>query len=397
MTPLPDLRRDRADAKLAGVCAALARSWNTDPLLVRLGFVVLALVTNGFAIFAYLALAVLIPERGAAAEPVRDLLPFTRSWPSQKLVAAVAGAALLLGLLSSGSGPGSLVMGLLVLALLRWGARGRRVPRPAVPLPQTEYERLATAWQQRTDNVRAGLPPDWAPEPAPADPDPYGLYGDPGAPRGVPHPARRRRSLRTWSGVAVALGLAWGALAAAQAAGVTVPVLAWPSATLAVLALALVAVARPARAGHGRPHGLVPAAVATAVVTGLVMGGGAGMVDAAAPATTGPVVAYTAATLPETQTFELGARTLDLSDVVVTSDRTARLTAELGTMRVVLPPTGNVVVHYTVDLGTARVADGESVSGADLAATWRRVPDPTAPTLTLLVAVKVGSLEVVSP
>ncbi len=59
--------RDRTDAKLAGVCAALARTWAIDPVIVRVAFVVLAFLTNGFVIAAYAALWALLPERGGVA------------------------------------------------------------------------------------------------------------------------------------------------------------------------------------------------------------------------------------------------------------------------------------------------------------------------------------------
>lgn len=397
MTNLPDLRRDRSDAKVAGVCAALARSWNVDPLLVRVGFVVLALVTNGFAGAAYLALAVLIPERGSRSEPVRDLLPFTRAWTSQQLVAAVVAAAFLVGLLVSGSGPGALVVALLVLAIMRWGRGPRPTAPPPPPPPRSEFERLSQAWTQRQQNVELGLPPEWSPEAsAPVDPDPYGLYAPDAAPPVAPPPARRRRGVRTWSGVAVGLGLAWGGLGALQASGTTMPWLAWTSATLAVLALGLVVVARPTRARYGRPPGLLAAALLAAGATVVLMT----VPPAAATVEPRPeavrAVAYTASTLPEDESFGMGSRTVDLSGVVVERDRTVRLAGDVGRLRVLLPAEGNVVVRYRVDLGQADVA-GRHAAGTEIDAAWSRVAEPGRPTLTLDLAVDVGSLEVVAP
>lgn len=397
VTDVPELRRDRADAKVAGVCAALARAWNVDPLLVRLGFVVLVLLTNGFAAAAYLALAVLIPERGARSEPVRDLLPFTRAWSSQKLVAAVVAGAVVLGLVVSGSGPGAIIVALLVLAIMRWGTRARQpaAPHAAAPVPSTEFERLSAVWQQRVSNVRVGLPPDWAPAPAPTDLDPFGLYADAAAPA-PPHPARRRRSLRTWSGVVLALGLLWAGLAVVQANGVEVPTLAACSATLAVLAVALVAVARPGRAWYGRPRGLLPAAVVAGVTTAFVMVGGPGMAQTGDRPAPTHVVSYTDSTLPAHDSFGMGSRTIDLSGVSVDRDRTVRLGADMGRLRVVLPAEGNVVVNYRVDMGSATIAGTES-GGTDIDASWRRVTDDGGPTLTLDVSVDLGALEVVVP
>lgn len=47
---------DRANAKMAGVCAGLARWMGVDPLLVRIGFVAGTLLGFGSFILIYLAI-----------------------------------------------------------------------------------------------------------------------------------------------------------------------------------------------------------------------------------------------------------------------------------------------------------------------------------------------------
>jgi phage shock protein C len=65
------LYRSRTDTVIGGVAAGLATYLNTDPALVRVGWVVLALVTNGVGLLAYLVCWVAIPEEPkATAEPV---------------------------------------------------------------------------------------------------------------------------------------------------------------------------------------------------------------------------------------------------------------------------------------------------------------------------------------
>ena len=49
------LYRDTDDQKLGGVCSGLARYFDLDPLLVRVGFVV-AILFSGVSILAYLLL-----------------------------------------------------------------------------------------------------------------------------------------------------------------------------------------------------------------------------------------------------------------------------------------------------------------------------------------------------
>lgn len=63
------LYRSRTDTVIGGVAAGLATYLNTDPALVRVGWVVLALVTNGVGLLAYLVCWVAIPEE-PKTEPV---------------------------------------------------------------------------------------------------------------------------------------------------------------------------------------------------------------------------------------------------------------------------------------------------------------------------------------
>jgi len=65
--PRPELRRSRTDRILGGVATGLARYLNVDPALVRIGWVVVAVMTGGAAIVAYIVAWVLIPEEGTDA------------------------------------------------------------------------------------------------------------------------------------------------------------------------------------------------------------------------------------------------------------------------------------------------------------------------------------------
>lgn len=392
MTNEPALRRDRRDALFAGVCSALARTWDIDPLLVRVGFVVLTLLTGGFALAAYFVLWALIPATGGRAGSVRQFAPLARTWSDPIVIKAVLLAAVVLGVASTGVGAGALMIGVITLLIFRFGLVGRRSPSPApdadapLPQPRTEFERAALAWQQRVDNVASGRPADWVPPAYFTDPDPMGLYA-PG------RPSTRRRDNRTWLGVGVGLGISSASLAGLDAVGVAVPPLAWASATLAVLGLALVAVARPGRAARGRPFGLVTATVVVGLAT---VGQLAGDVAAPMVAPTAPQ-AYTAATLPTRQHVDLGSSTVDLSGVTLSEDRTLELTVDVGDLTVVLPERGNVILDHSVDMGAVQVATEPAQEGMDLTGRWERAVDPDAPVLTLHVSVDVGRLTVVEP
>jgi len=60
--PYRQLRRSRSDRMLAGVCAGIADYLRVDPTLVRVGFAVLAIITWGVALLAYVIGWIVMPE-----------------------------------------------------------------------------------------------------------------------------------------------------------------------------------------------------------------------------------------------------------------------------------------------------------------------------------------------
>ncbi len=65
------LRRSTSDRMIAGVASGIAAMLKVDPVVVRLIFVVLALL-NGSGIFLYMVLWLLIPADTSATEAPRD-------------------------------------------------------------------------------------------------------------------------------------------------------------------------------------------------------------------------------------------------------------------------------------------------------------------------------------
>lgn len=61
------LTRLATDRMLFGVCSGIAHYLNVDPVLVRLAFVITAVLTNGAGILLYILLALLMPEDMPAA------------------------------------------------------------------------------------------------------------------------------------------------------------------------------------------------------------------------------------------------------------------------------------------------------------------------------------------
>jgi phage shock protein C len=56
------LTRLATDRMLFGVCSGIAHYLNVDPVLVRLTFVIAAVLTNGAGVLLYILLALLMPE-----------------------------------------------------------------------------------------------------------------------------------------------------------------------------------------------------------------------------------------------------------------------------------------------------------------------------------------------
>jgi phage shock protein PspC (stress-responsive transcriptional regulator) len=59
------LYRIREGSILAGVCAGLAAYFNTDVSLVRILFILLTILTQGFGVIAYIVMAVVVPVAGS--------------------------------------------------------------------------------------------------------------------------------------------------------------------------------------------------------------------------------------------------------------------------------------------------------------------------------------------
>ncbi|AGZ39286.1 PspC domain-containing protein [Actinoplanes friuliensis] len=69
VAPYKQLRRPLDDRIVAGVCSGLGRYLGVDPVLVRVGFAVLTVITWGTAALAYPIMWFIMPEEPAEAAP----------------------------------------------------------------------------------------------------------------------------------------------------------------------------------------------------------------------------------------------------------------------------------------------------------------------------------------
>ena len=63
------LYRSRSDRMVAGVCGGLAEYLSVDPTLVRVGTVLLGILTQGTVVIAYVIMAIVVPEEPVWAAP----------------------------------------------------------------------------------------------------------------------------------------------------------------------------------------------------------------------------------------------------------------------------------------------------------------------------------------
>lgn len=78
------LYRSRTDRMVAGVCGGLAEYLDIDPTLVRVGVVLIALVTQGGIFIAYLVMAIVVPESPLSEQPaeIGATTPSTAQMPA---------------------------------------------------------------------------------------------------------------------------------------------------------------------------------------------------------------------------------------------------------------------------------------------------------------------------
>ncbi len=442
MSSIRTVRRSAADTKVAGLCGGVAEHWGIDPVLVRVGWVLLAL-SGGVGVVLYLAGWLLLPLAGQTRAPADDLLgEGVRRWPKGVWIVLVAGACLIVlgtvgALTPFGIGPALVAAAIWYFGFYRSrsakpASSSMNAPAPlpvAPPVPPTPFTEAAAAWRRRVEEhtQQHGLPvptttaapvPTWpvmpiagssVQDPDPelaartaflAEPDPVGIYasaaGRPEADDAVATPPRRggdrlaARRLRL-SCLAL-LGLALTGLALADQSGVAVTASVYAATALLVVGLTLVAATWLGRARGLLPLGLllVPVVLATTV--------------------TGPVThldQWSAARHSYTQLSQLpadgdsqraGELVIDLSHLPTTKD--ASYTAHVGTGRleVIAPPGANVVVDYRVNLGEVEVGDQTVTSGSGGTGTATLSPPGrsagTASTLTLHLFVDLGQLKV---
>lgn len=373
---------------LAGVCTAIGRATNTDPVLWRVLLAVLGFF-GGIGILVYISAWLIIPGEGDTASPVESMLGRGRSSMSPVTV-------IVLGILMAVSfafivtdtframllGAAILISGALLLNRERPGRSG-----PPGPPPPTG---LAWAPPPEAPPVPEAPPGGFRPPFAP-----HGPYAPP-TPPPAPRPERKRaRERSALGGVTFSLVfLVLGLLAVLDLTGVpALSTSAYFAAVLATIGLGLLV-----GAWFGRARWLIALGLITAAALGV-----ATVAESDRFRAVDQAVKWSPANHAELASrYEniVGNSLLDLRAVDFTGKH-SEITVEViaGEAVVILPPNVDTTVTATVSVGDAVVFDqpvnkrdgstGSLHESSDLGA-----DGPGGGTLRLFVHVDFGQLEV---
>lgn len=311
------LYRPVADRRVAGVAAGIARHLDIDPLLVRVGFVVLALF-GGAGVLLYGACWLLVPEEGATRSVIH--------LDERNRGIALIGAAILAAIAVLGDS---------------WGGVG-------FPWPLVVVGVIALLVVSRRDPHR--LPAESPPRvrlDKPITPEDRAAWAA-GAPIEYPFPLRstspRRRGPLLFGPTLALVALAVGILGTFDVAGASVTASAYPALATAVIAVMLILGAFWGRAGGLITLGLIAALAMGVTTTGETL---TDRVEVVTPTSVD--------SMNGTYSYPAGDYTLDLTDLSDPGDLAGTdVTAELGMgqLTVLVPEGVDVAVHGSLGLGS---------------------------------------------
>ena len=439
MSSIWTIRRSATDVKLTGLCGGVAQHWGIDPVLVRVGWALLAL-SGGIGLVLYLAGWLLIPVEGSDRALVDDLFgESVRRWPRELWITLVVVATVAMCTVFGWLSPFTIAPAIVIAVIWYFGfykgrqSKADKAPTPTVdagsgparpsepqfvryPGPPTPFTEAAEAWQRRVEEhlsrvategpTRAAPPGEWpspppanqsqpAPDPEPAEhtaflaePDPVGLYAEtvPAAAPVKMSDAKSAKRLRLVS--LIVLGLTLSGLGVAQALGAAIPLASYLAAALLVIGVTLVVAT-----WLGKARGLLPVGAVLAVAVLIVTTAGSAL---EVPMSTSRTYT-TLAELPAAGDSEdFGKLSVDLSQLAVATDASYTAHIDLDRLEVTVPKDAKVVVNYSADMGAVRAYGDEVQGGSELTGqiTDPRPAQPGEPTLTLNLSVDAGNIQV---
>ncbi len=373
---------------IAGVCAALGRATNTDPVLWRVVLPVLTVV-GGLGGLLYLLGWVLIPAEGDTASPFEALIGRGHSSTSKAwtIVLSVVALSFLIGGFTSGPGSrfllfAAVIGGAVLLITSRDPRSGWRRPDPSRPAftPPTWTPAIPPAWSPATPpsaapwsaTTVAGATGTEMPAAETAYQAPFAPHGPfqpagtfatsvitpteltpPDLPPSVPPAPPAPKPVRARRAILSAAVLAVGLMGGLQATGLADPTVA----AYFAVALGVIGVGMIVASLFGRVRGPVTLGILLAI--GLLVSSVAGNVHARFY---GDQTVYRPTSIAGLSTgfdTNIGKTTLDLRqlDFSKAPPESISIRVNVGAIRVLLPPNVDATITGQVDVGGADIFD----------------------------------------
>jgi phage shock protein PspC (stress-responsive transcriptional regulator) len=376
MRDLARLRRSSTDRHVAGVAGGLGRHLDIDPVIIRVGFVVLTFF-GGAGVLAYVALWLMVPEDHTD----RATLHLDARTRNIALIGVGVLAALLTVGDAFGGGNGWFPWPLVIIGLIAW-----------LLISSRDRRRARRGWDRT--GPPPGTPVGTAPAPAGADgtSSVTGWAGE--APSYAarapyrPRDPRRAGPILFWFTIAL-IFLAEGVLGTLDLAGVPVADSAYPALALGTIATMLLV-----GSVYGRAGGLILIGlIATVATVGATVAGefDGGQLDRRPTS---------AEQVQDSYSLGSGEVVIDLSgvtDVENLDGRDLEVHAGMGRVEVILPEGVDVAIDAHVDgPGHLSVLGGDE-GGIDLEDRATVDGGVGAPQLDLEAWVGVGEVEVSTP
>ena len=353
---LSRLRRSTTDRKVAGVAGGLARHLDIDPLILRVGFVVLAFF-GGAGLILYAAIWALVPEDDS------DRASVHLDERSRTVALVALGVIAALALVGDSWGafwfPWPLaIIGVIAFVWLSRSGRDHAAPEP-------------TGWEDGTDPSGPEGPVGYGPAPAYV------------APR--PRDPRKRGPILFWFTLLL-IAVAEGVLGIVDLWGAPVVDSAYAAVAVGVIAAMLIVGSVVGRAG-----GLIALGLLTSL--GLIGATAADRWDGDRVF----VAPTSASDVASSYSLSTGELVVDLSDVTDPEEldgRTLAVDGDAGRIEVVLPEEVDVRVQADVDGPGGYDLFGRQGGGIDWSQTATHDGGTDAPSMTIDATLGVGEITV---
>lgn len=344
------LRRTTGDRKVAGVAGGLARHLDIDPLILRVGFVVLAFF-GGAGLILYAAGWALVPEED------REQAPVHLDERSRTIALVAIGVIAALALVGDSWGAYWFPWPLAIIGLIAF-----------VWLSRTRGGREQRAAARTTDGESSPYQPARYVSPRPRDP-------------------RKRGPILFWFTLLL-IAVSEGVLGIIDGAGAPVADSAYAAVPLAVIATMLIIGSVMGRAGGLIAIGVIAFAILAAAT--------------AADRWDGDTFAYTPTSSVEVDDlYAMGSGDLildltDVADLDQLDGRTIELTGDIGSIEVVVPDDLDVEADVSIDgPGGYEVFDRDG-GGFSTRLTQFHDGGAGAPSLTLVADLQFGEIKIVT-